>query len=84
MTYVLTADEGKWITETGFYPEQEECPNFWKEVRTSDPQNFEEITDDDRVQRLAAWHDAHPKPSPEPEPEPKPSPEPSDAEPSES
>lgn len=80
MTYVLTADEGKFITETGFYPEQPECPNFWKEVRTSDPQNFEEITDDQRLSRLSAWHASHPA-EPEPtdqtpeseQPEPEPS-----------
>ena len=46
MTYVLTADEGKWITEIGFTPEQEDVPNFWKEVRTSVPHMFDEVIEE--------------------------------------
>jgi len=69
MTYVLTADEGKWITESRFFPEQDECPNFWKEVRTSTPELFEEVTDDEREQRLTAWDESHQEPEPEPSPE---------------
>lgn len=64
MTYVLTADEGKWITEIGFTPEKEDAPNFWKEVRTSVPHMFDEVIEEVKQERIAAWKEAHEQPEP--------------------
>ena len=68
MTHILRADEGKWITEIGFIPTQEIVPNFWKEIRTSTPEMFEEVTDEVKEERIDEWNEAH-KPKPEPETE---------------
>ena len=68
MTVVIRADIGKWITEVGFEPTQESAPSFWTEIQTSVPQLFEEVTDDEKESRLAAWQAAHPEPAPAPEP----------------
>ena len=67
MTHIITADEGKWITETGFYPEQETAPSFWHEIRTSTPEQYEEVTDAIRSNREQQWRSAHPEPEVEPE-----------------
>ena len=71
MTHIITADEGKWITEVGFTPEQETAPSFWHEVRTSTPEQYEEVTDATRSDREQQWQAAHPQPADlEPEQEP--------------
>lgn len=67
MTHIITADEGKWITEVGFYPEQETSPSFWHEVRTSTPEQYEEVTDATRSDREQRWQAAHAAPEPEQE-----------------
>jgi hypothetical protein len=69
MTVVIRADEGKWITKKGFVPEQEQAPSFWTEVQTSVPELFEEVTDEEKQERIEAWNEAHPQPEP-PQPEP--------------
>ena len=74
MTVVIRADIGKWITEVGFEPTQESAPSFWTEIQTSVPQLFEEVTDEEKQSRLAAWQAAHLEPEPEQAPEPAPEP----------
>ena len=74
MKHVLIADEGCWLTRVGFTPEQESAPEFWKEVRTSEPEDYTEVTDAVRIEMEEAWHEFHPEPEPEPEPEPSPEP----------
>ena len=69
MKHVLIADEGCWLTRVGFTPEQESAPEFWKEVRTSEPEDYTEVTDARRIEMEEAWHAAHPEPEPSPEPE---------------
>ena len=69
MKHVLIADEGCWLTRVGFTPEQESAPEFWKEVRTSEPEDYTEVTDARRIEMEEAWHEAHPEPEPSPEPE---------------
>ena len=65
MTVVIRADIGKWITEKGFVPEQEQAPNFWTEVQTSVPELFEEVTDEEKQSRIEQWQEAHPQPEQE-------------------
>ena len=60
MKHVLIADEGCWLTRVGFTPEQESAPEFWKEVRTSEPEDYTEVTDMLRTEMEEAWHAAHP------------------------
>ena len=60
MTHIITADEGKWITEVGFYTEQETAPSFWHEVRTSNTEQYEEVTEAIRTDREQQWQSAHP------------------------
>ena len=50
MKHVLIADEGCWLTRVGFTPEQESAPEFWKEVRTSEPEDYTEVTDARRIE----------------------------------
>lgn len=69
MTHIITADEGKWITEVGFYPAQETAPSFWHEVRTSTPEQYEEVTDATRTEMEDQWREAHPTEEPEQAPE---------------
>ena len=71
MKHVLIADEGCWLTRVGFTPEQESAPEFWKEVRTSEPEDYTEVTDARRTEMEDAWHESHPDPEPEPSPEPE-------------
>ena len=75
MKHVLIADEGCWLTRVGFTPEQESAPEFWKEVRTSEPEDYTEVTDARRIEMEEAWQKAHEEPEPEPEPSPDPEPE---------
>ena len=75
MKHVLIADEGCWLTRVGFTPEQESAPEFWKEVRTSEPEDYTEVTDAVRIEMEEAWQKAHEEPEPEPEPSPEPEPE---------
>ena len=65
MTYVLRADEGKWIAEAIFTPEQDNAPSFWKEIRTSNPSDFIEVTQEERDERERQWEEAHLDPEPE-------------------
>ena len=62
MKHVLIADEGCWLTRVGFDPQQESAPEFWKEVRTSEPEDYTEVTDARRIEMEEAWHEAHPEP----------------------
>ena len=71
MKHVLIADEGCWLTRVGFTPEQESAPEFWKEVRTSEPEDYTEVTDARRIEMEDQWHESHPDPEPEPSPEPE-------------
>lgn len=69
MRHVLIADEGCWLTRVGFTPEQESAPEFCKQVRTSEPEDYTEVTDTLRTEMEEAWHAAHPEQEPEPEQE---------------
>lgn len=70
MKHVLIADEGCLLTRVGFAPEQETAPEFWKEVRTSEPEDYTEVTDARRTEMEESWHEAHPAPESESESEP--------------
>ena len=86
MKHVLIADEGCWLTRVGFTPEQESAPEFWKEVRTSEPEDYTEVTDARRIEmedepedytevtdaRRIEMEDAWHAAHPEPEPSPEP------------
>lgn len=63
MKHVLIADDGCWLTRVGFAPEQETAPEFWKEVRTSEPEDYTEVTDATRTEMEESWHEAHKEPS---------------------
>jgi len=73
MRTILIADEGCWLTKVGFYPEQENMPEFWKEVHTSEPETFTDmipnygghLTDTVREAMEKAWQEAHKEPEPE-------------------
>lgn len=65
MTYVLRADEGKWIAEAVFTPEKDNAPSFWKEIRTSNPSDFIEVTQEERDERERQWKEAHEDSGPE-------------------
>jgi hypothetical protein len=56
MTHIITADTGKWITEIGFNATQEDAPNFWREIRTSNPSAYEEVTNAEKEFREVEWH----------------------------
>lgn len=62
MTHIITADTGKWITEIGFNPTQEDAPIFWREIRTSNPAAYEEVTNAEKESREAEWNAEHPQP----------------------
>ena len=44
----------------------ETIPSFWHEVRTSTPEQYEEVTGAVRTNREQQWQDAHPQPEPPP------------------
>ena len=67
MKHVLIADEGCWLTRVGFDPQQESAPEFWKEVRTSEPEDYTEVTDAVRIEMEEAWHESHPEPEVSPD-----------------
>lgn len=75
MTYILRADEGKWLyyyQQIGVLPDpatDEEMLSFAKEVRTSVPQYYQECTDEWKLWYKEEWQKAHEEPAPEPEPE---------------
>ncbi len=63
----MLADESRLLTRVGFTPEQESAPEFWKEVRTSEPEDYTEVTEAVRIEMEEAWHESHPEPEPEQE-----------------
>lgn len=65
MKHVLIADEGCWLTIVGFMPQQEYAPEFWKEVRTSEPEDYTEVTDAIRTEMEDQWYAANPELEPE-------------------
>ena len=40
-------------------------------MRTSEPEDYTEVTDARRTEMEDAWHESHPDPEPEPSPEPE-------------